>query len=499
MSFNPFDIAEQQYRKQNDLNESSSNENSFLSSTGVFDVAENLYKNQNEPQDNSWWDDTVRATTRTGSRIVETILGLPGDIASGFTELAKQPAGFGLAGIGLKQLIGEGNYNRSIGGLATTPPVRLPGQRDLQDFSQGLTRGYTAPQSGIEETGDEVIKTLTNLLIPVGGSSNIVRGNASRLSPVAQQLMRFGRNLGSAVLGESAKEGVKLYGGSENAQELSKMGTLFLTGLTLPRLTGEANPENYLSSIYKSRDNLIPQGTLVPSTTVEQNLNNFVQQRLKRGGTTPEKSQVLGVVNDFVDQIQSRGGHMEMQELIEMQRSINRNRANVMMAPLDKPGVRNARRLYGEASNIINDSIEGYLATINPESLQLHRQANAAWGTLMQSNKASEFILNKAKSIPLKTGLATLFGGGVFYNPTLAAKGIAVAGIGAGITQTYKTLNRFLNDPTLRHYYNELIKNSLTENSIETTKYLKKLDEEYDKKIKNPNSFVNKNLRPGEN
>jgi len=454
--------------------------NDFASAYSPFDVVQ---KEMEGKIPEGWWEATARNITRTGSRMVETVLGLPGDIVQ-FADFV---------GSSLPQVPSwmqqEPNFLQKSGNYLLN---QLPTQQSLQKQSESLTGGYTAPQGSGEEVSDEIFKTLANLLSGTE-AKQIVQG-ATSLGGAARQGKKLGRMLGQAIGAESAKEGVKLYKGGEGLQEAAKLGSLFVMGLTLPRLTGEVNPDRYLNSLYRERDALIPQGTMVTPSGLQSDLQAFIDQQLRRGGPTPEKTQVAGIAQQFLDRLAQ--GPVEMDELIEMYRSVNRNRANVMAAPdLDKAGVRAARGYWGRMAHMFNGTIEGYLGGISPEALRLHRSANSGWASMAQSKSASNFIMNKLKGVPLHTGVAALFGGGIF-NPMGALQVVGgaagAAGLGTMAVKSMEMAYRFLTNPTLRHYYNQVLINAIRENAPATVHAVQKLDKSYQKELKDPESTVNR-------
>ena len=99
------------------------------------------------------------------------------------------------------------------------------------------------------------------------------------------------------------------------------------------------------------------------------------------------------------------------------------------------------------------------------------------------------------KGVPLKTGVATLFGGGVFY-PATAFKSVGGAAIGAGSLKSAELAYRFLTNPTLRHYYNQVLSNAIRENGPATVKALVQLDKHYQKELNDPNSNLNRQMQP---
>jgi len=494
MSFSPFDIAEQEYKSQSvpkpeaEVTVMDQPVSSF-SPASSFDIAEQI-NTKNQPE--TWWDDTVRDITRSGSRAVELVLGMAKDTASLGDPLFDMIPDDPVIGRLLDKTIGREKGKEIIEGIknARNSAITFPGSKDLQQMSESMTGGYTTPRSKGEEFSDEAVKTFTGLM--TGGGIRTGFNAATRLPQWAQPLLNVSRKIGSSILSESAKEGIKLYGGSENLQELGKLTTLLMTGLTFPRVTGETNPENYLRSLYQARDATVPQGTMVSTAGIQHRLQNFINNTLRFGEMTPEKRQVLNAL-EGPDGIYTRSqtGVRSMQELFQSYRDINRNRANLYVnRDLDRAGMRQAREYWGEVANIFNEGIEGYLGPISQEGLQLHRAANSGWAALNQGNHVSDFVLNQARGVPFKTGVATLFGGGIF-NPAVAGGALAGAAAAGGTVASVDLAMRFLRNPTLRHYYTEVIQNAMRENGPATMHALKKLDDSYQKELNDPKSNLN--------
>lgn len=422
------------------------------------------------------YNETVRDVVRTGSRMVETILGFPGDIH----QLGK---------MGREKIPNVTNippFNYVQKGLDKVFDL-LPTQQSLQQKSQELTGGYTTPRSEGETFSDEIFKTFSGMLTAPESPAQY-----SRLPPMLKSGITLLRKLGTSVAGEYGKEGAKKLGAGGIGQEATKQGLMFALSMGIPRISGETSPDNFIRNLYQRRDELIPQGTMVTPSGLEARLRNFSQNTLNYGGPTPEKTLVGNTLNEFINRLTGRA--IEMPELFQMYRDVNRNRAAFMAAPLDKTGVRQGRAYWGEIANIFNDSIEGYLAPISQEAVDLQRQANGAFSTLINSRRASNFILNKANSIPLQTGVATLFGGGIATNPLLAAKGLAGAATAATLTKTGEMVYRFIMNPSLRHYYEDVLTNALRENGPGTARALKKLDDRYLIELKDPKSNIHNPL-----
>ena len=479
MSFSAFDLAMQEYNKENTQNvepipetpQQQGSNNPAAIETSPFDIAQKIYQGKQDP---SWYDETLRHVTRTGSRMVEQALGF----IPAMRDLAQSPMAF-------NENIEPNMLSKQINKIFDI----LPTSEDLQQKSEELTGGYTTPQGDWEKKSDEVFKTFANLM--TGGQRAIAQGAATRLPAALQPMVKMARNLGMSVGAEAAKDGVKLYGGDEGSQEAAKLGSLLLMGLTLPRLTGEANPRNYLSSIYGERDALIPNGTMVTPTGIQSQLEQFIAREVATG-PTPEKNQALPVIRGFLDQIRDRS--LPMDDLLEMYTNVNRNRSAVMSKDIGAAGARRARQMWGKVANIFNEGIEGNLGSISPEALALHRSANAGWETMMRSQSVSNFVMDKIKNKSMNTGVASLFGGGIFYNPVAALKTVGAAGFAGTGLKGIEMAYRFVRNPTLRHYYNQVIENAIRENGPGTVRAMQKLDESYAKELKDPKSSVHRPL-----
>ncbi len=475
-----------------------------MSQVSMPSVDISQYQAQQEP---SFWDNAGRNVLRWGSRVVEQILGGPGDLAeagrsilSGQAQLApsnilgfekpKVPEALKFNQIdepvqqGIKRLL-EPSQSNLLGSL--------PRSEELEALNKTASKGYLAPQEDWEQKSDEITKNLGRLLFGRTLPGPRIPG-APRSTPRFDGVRKVGQDIGNAIISEGVKEGVKLFGGSESSQEKAKAATLFTMGLMLPRITGQTSADRFVRDIYQQRDDLIPQNAMFNTAGIENNLRNFINNRLKYGGPTPEKNTVLAVTEDFLNRIASRGGQMTTQELLEFGRNINRNSASVYMQPLDKTGIRAARSFYGELNDIFNNAIEGQLATINPQALQLHRNAQGAWGALQQSRRVQEFVSRNVKGLPFKTGVASMLGGSLFgsiANPVATATALAgagaSAGLGAGILSAGEALTRMYLNPTLRHYYSLVIMNSLRENIPAMVSAMKKLDDAYYKEANKPN------------
>jgi hypothetical protein len=439
----------------------------------AFDIAQKIYTGT---ENEAWAENIKRNTERTGARIAETVVGLPGDIM----QLGNAAGGWIDKKLPSFMQRGEPDFIRE---MLQKGALSLPTQQSLQAQTEQNTEGYLSPRGPGEEFSDEVTKTVTGLLM---GSWRAPIQMATNIPRVWQPIVSMSRKLGTAMIAESAKQGVKELGAGPVGQEATKLASLLILGATLPRVTGEVNPTVYASNLFQARDNLI-RGVMVTPTGLEHDLQHFINTSL-RVGSTPAKREVLPIAEKFLQDI--RGRSVPMETMTELYNDINANRAAAMSAPMTRGDTRRARRLWGEIANMWNQTLEGYLGTIGPDALNLHRAGNQAWSGLAQAGVSSNFIMNKIEGVPLKTGVASLFGGGIWHNPS--AVGITMAGAAAGAAGIKSTelIYRFLTNPTLRHYYNQVLMGSIRENGPATIHAIKKLDQAYFKELQDPNSSV---------
>ena len=203
--------------------------------------------------------ETTRNVSRIASRVAETIGGSIGDI-----ESLIQSGVFA----GLEKLTGH-KADKEVREKAKQD--RLPTSGELKKFSQEATKGFTTPQSKLEETGDEFAETIASLLGP----------------------MKFRKALGVGVAGSLAKEGLKIGGTSEGTQELGKLGAIFLSSLYNP-----GGAMKHASNLFDQADSL-SRGASVQAHHFQGHLVNLLND-LKKGVTTTEKNSVIKPIEDLL-------------------------------------------------------------------------------------------------------------------------------------------------------------------------------------------------------
>jgi len=465
-----------------------------LSSLSNEEILAMLNQPKYDASDESTLGTIGRGIIRTGSRVLETVAGMPGDAQQAAKGVARYAIGKAPGGEKALNLIDSaaetvsGNpILKGIYGTATVGSpmlnIAFPSQQDLQQVSEDLTGDYTAPQGATEEFLDEATKTFTQLIMP---GPKGVRPALSRLNPTQRAVRGAARKFGQSILAEGSKELAKSLDIGEMGQEAVKLGTLFLTGVTLPALTGEANPQSYLRNIYQQRDGLIPRGTMVtPSASTTRELRNFLGE-LRSGIRTPEKRLVERSVADALRTLEG-GQSIEMQQLLDMYRDLNRVRGDVFAADLSRRGIRNARRLYGRLGEALDGEIAQQLDAINPEALRLHRLANQGWSVLENSQKVRNFIQNNLGKTKIVPSIAKVLGIGAIGKALIPKVGLGTAvaaGATAGAINMGQIMQRVYQSPALRRYYFQVLENAARENTPAMIKSIQNLNDQYEKEFR---------------
>lgn len=367
--------------------------------------------------------ETGRHATRIGSRIAETIGGIPGDVGS-----LIQSGVFA----GLEKLTGipatEEAREKAKG-------YRAPTSKELKKMSIEATGGYTKPQSKAEEIGDELAETVASLVGP----------------------MKFRKVLGVSIGSQAAKEGIKLLGGGETSQEAGKLGTMFLLSMLNP-----GGALKYAESQYDKAD-ILSKGASISAKNLENNLYNL-RSDLQKGVSTSNKSSVLKPIEEILPKI--KNGKIRVDELTSAKRDIN----NLMGEPSTLTG---ARKLLNGLGKEIDNAIKPY-EKINPQFGKVYRPANEIYGAVKQGNKASNFIKKTlgAKSVLGAAIAETALGHPEYIIPTIAT---ALGSLGAAKTVDFMT--RVAKSKELQKFYSKAITAALAEDASALRLYEDKIEE----------------------
>lgn len=368
--------------------------------------------------------ETTRQVTRGISRAGEAIGGLFGDIAQ-------------LPGMAMRGIAGaispEFGQEVKKAQQAEMAGFQVPTSQDLRNVTESLTGDYLVPQSEKEEIADEIISTAAVL----GG------GGGSGAMKIFNPLLK-------AIGGQAVKEGLKWGGFSPIVQDIGKLGAITIGGLFNLRKLKEIP-----GKLYKARDASYKPGTLIDAKKFSEEALKLEKQLLK-GGYDPAKSEALRKAKEFqqavskgmekslddfmkqgmsrkeaIKAIRKQGPVVELEELIEFQKSINGIKKSKGFLEQIKPTQKKMAFNIDRADNVIKDSLKEY-GKVNPKFYDLHQKAQSAYAALAKSNKMKNMIEESLIKYPKLAGI-------ISRPLSIVLKGIAPVTAGKGFYELMKS------------------------------------------------------------
>lgn len=404
--------------------------NSLSQNTSKPSEVEGINKEENFVSDEQFEKDIERSQARTLSRIVETALGAPGDIASFFAGL-----------FGKEQKI-------------------LPKSSDIRSLTEKASQGYLSPKTEFEKKIDELSSDITSMALPGTGKYNIIR------------------NIGIPVVGNLVKEGIKYSGAGEKAQAYGKVGTMVVLDL-LSRRSGGV--KEYIEQLWGEAEASVPKGVSINAVNLEKGLNDL-EKSLTAGGKKPSTVKSLEKLTEIKEEIKK--GKIPLDRLIPFRKSINEVIDEIGGFSSEVPFKYKPAAKYhlNEVKNEVIKSVEEYSKKFNPEMAKKWKNANEASAAYFQSNRIANFLHKKIPYIPKSKAVQALFS----YSPGVAVVGLSkftpvgAAGAATGLTayQAFKVLERVRRSPVLRKYYQNVLKEASAENIPGATRNLKALDQD---------------------
>lgn len=369
-----------------------------------------------------------RANAQLTSRLFESILGAPGDIASLVT-----------GAFGKEQKI-------------------LPTSKSLREFSEKSTRGYTTPKTEFEESIGDIVSDIGSMAIPGTGHYSLAR------------------NIGIPIVGSLIKEGLKYGSASEKAQAYGKVGTMIALDLLSRRSGGS---KAYVDSLFQKAEETLPKGISINVSGLEKSLDKL-HKTLSSGGKRPTTKKALEKIEEIRSEI--KDGKIDIKHLASYRPSINEAIEELGGFQMEVPkklkpmAIRNLNQVKSE----VIDTLNQYGKKFNPEYVKLSQSANESYAAIQKSNAIANFIKDKIPYSPQSKAVQTLFSlapvagvGALGYISPLTAAGVAG---GTALYHGFKTLYRVGKSPTLAKYYGNVLKNAAAGNVAQTTKNLKALD-----------------------
>lgn len=370
---------------------------------------------------------TPRIAAQYASRAAESVGGIPESLVSGAEYLGEKGANLIRGAFG-KKPIEEGQGAKSN--------VRLPSQQKLREFSEEKTKGYTKPRGPWEEFGGEIVSD-TAPMLALGGAGLV-------------------RSLATSAAGNLAKEGVKLFGGGETAQNLTKLGTMIIGGSINPGAAQKAT-----TAAYNTRDALLPRGARTSTNSLERALS-AIENKSMSGGPSPASAEIQRYTTGLRSRMDR--GSIPVKELTDAKVKINQNRGKFGFTKDDK-------RLYNDIAHAVDESLEQY-GKRNPAFYKAHKAADAMHGVIQEGSKYTRQLIKHIKS-PLKSSVGAVIG---YAAPIKTGVAAATAFSAA---KSYEVFSRIQKNPDLRKLYAQMMLESSRNNIPTAIKALHKLDEKY--------------------
>jgi hypothetical protein len=374
-----------------------------------------------------------RNQARTLSRMGESVLGAPGDIAS------------------------------FISGVFGKEQNILPTSQKLKQYSEKASQGYTKAKNETEENFDELSSDIVSMTFPGAGGYGFVR------------------NIGIPIVANLIKEGFKYGKSSDKTQSYAKIGTMVALDLATRNKGGV---KAHIDSLFsKARENL-PKGVSVDARGLDKSLT-ALKKTLLQGGSRPSSKKALKKVSELQKKI--KNGKIDLQSLEQYRPSINEaidelgGFSSQVPYKYKPTAIRNLNQVKGEVIKTLSE----YGNKFNPEFYKYHNASNEAYAAYAQSNKITKFLQEKIPFIPQSKAVSTLFSYGALtgvagltkLSPLTAAGAVAAA---SGY-QAFKVLNRIKNSKVLAKYYGNVLKEATAENIPKTLRNLRALDEKMKK------------------
>lgn len=387
--------------------------------------------------------DIGRHALRSGARIGETLLGLPGDIEAtvvpAINWVAKQTKkhlGFGKPRT--EEEIAEGQF--------------LPTSRKLKEFSEKASKGYLSPQTEAEQAADEYLELATSLAVP--GPKTLAG------KKVFQGIKKAGSLAG---LASGTKHGLKALGVDEDSANIASFAALAVPGLLKAR-----NPRQTVNALYAEANEALPKGAAISAQKIDPAMKNFLTD-LRKGTATPSKSAAIRAAEDILEK--SKSGLIEVEELMAFKRDIN----ELMKDP---HLLRRGEKFLPKIGHEIDQLIDAY-GKHNPEFIQKYRLANQMFGGIEQSAKAVNFLGRYEKYIKNPYTLAALG----LLKPSAIPGTLEAYAVGKTAQKSYEVLHRIFKNPALRKFYGNIVKEASKENAKGMIQFLKKFDQKIDEEF----------------
>lgn len=376
------------------------------------------------PQNNSSLGNIARTIGGSVARGAESILGIPGDIAS--------------------TILGGANYlsgNRIPG--AEGALKYIPSSGNLRELTKYATGKTLEPQNSGEQFVQDLASDFATFALPVKGKL-----------PIKSAAIK-------SLLGNAASFLTKSLGGGSLGSTGAKVGTVLAYNLA----GGRKALDSVMKQSYEQAENLA--GAAKENAKDLSNSINTLTKNLKTGIKTPGKAFVLDHVKGIDKAI--KGGKIAVKDAWNLKREVNE-------LIRDKETPQTAQKFLGK----IRESLNKVLSTYGKTNTQFGDAFHKAEDIYRGLNQASDISKNIQKAVGSdfvkNPNVKALLYGAIFKSPGLLPAATAGLGAGLGIQSAIKGIELLKNSSEARKYYKNILLAAAREDASLIQKNVKKLD-----------------------
>lgn len=402
-------------------------------------------------QEESYPEAGMRNLARSGSRIIETLGGLPKTAVNIAESLYGMiPESLRDQGLISKALPGGDLVGSAFGKAYDIGSSLLPSSENIrQGISQIAPEGYLEPKNEYEHVSDEIVSDITSLMTPIGPLAGVKFGKALKISGAG--------NLASYL--------TKKVGGGESAQAGVKLGTTLLTSLGMAGSLRKKADE-----FYKVAKESIRPGEKIAAEPIQKMLNqvtkDYTSSGLRKAAGKVEVENVVDEIRGFMhnDKI---GLNDLWQVKKDMREAIN------LVDPRSKAGAELSKLSKG-----LDAALKG---SSNKEFSTAVKSADELYSGVKRGEKINNFVKNALSNKITKTGGVvslltnpiTTLTNIVTAAPYAVPAGAAALGGAHGINALYGAFK----SPAIRKAYASMMNAAIRENAQLVVSYAKKLNQ----------------------
>ena len=382
-------------------------------------------------KDETFAESYRRNILRSGARAAESIAGIPGA-----ARQLGESIPYGLGALAKKLGVPEEIIDKSTKLTETLSPFKgLKSQEEIKEITSKAAKltgkeGYLEPKGAVEKFSDDAIDFIAPMLAPIKGINAL-----DKAKKIGTTVLK---GLGATGIGKTV-EGIT---GSEGWGKGAQAGSYLLMSMINPK-----GMTKYLGDIRKKAEEMIPDNAFADMKPYKNELSKIKHEINLSGSPSDQEKKIVGKINEIINNFDDYENPIR---LLKTKTSINSDLSSLM-----KDADRSTRRyLKGQMkrlSGITKGALKEY-GKENPEFWDLLEASDNGFAVKSQS----EFIKNNIEKALSKSKYPKIAAYGLGH---LIPIGAGKAGLVAAPSYyTGRFLYRYAKSPTLRKYYNQMIK-----------------------------------------